>query len=186
MTAMFNLSAVKTLPFDFEAEVKKFVQAKKDHLTTEGESAPTAHPVVEAAVRRIRGGMDPQTGFHHPDDFVADYSIVDDTPPPTPPPTLDEMKQVLAAQVQANANALVNQIMPPLKQRIFQFQVGDALRRATAGAQTDADKAIIAESMERQDKTESIYRHVALLESQIHDLTAETIDRWKAAPFPEQ
>ena len=176
MTAVFALSQMKTLLFDFEAEVRNFIQAKKDHLTTEGVPAPTTHHFVEAAVRRIPGTV------NQPDDFVADYTIVDDTPPA---PTLDERKSALAAQVNADAAALLNQIAPPLKQRLFQFQVNDASRRAPLGTQTDADKAIIAESIARQEKIDAVYRHVAELESQIHDLTDETIDGWKAAPFPE-
>ncbi len=172
---VFRLSSLKTLPFDFEAEVKKFVQAKKDHLMTEGVPAPTAHPVVEASVRRIPGTI------HTPDDFVADYSIIDDTPPP---PTLDERKSALATQVNDQVTALTSQIAPPLKQKLFQFQVNDATSVPEAD-RTNAQKAVIADFLERDRKLQGIYRHAAELESQIHDLTDATIDGWKPAPFPE-
>lgn len=85
MTAKIPLSQIKAMP-DFEARVHAFVQAKKDHLITEGVGAPTEHHVVESAVRRIPG--DGKT----PDDFVADYTIVDDTMPAAPAPTLDQRK----------------------------------------------------------------------------------------------
>lgn len=170
----FLLSDLKKLPFDFEAEVAKFVQVKKDHLTTEGVPAPTHHQLVELAVRRIPGSED------IPDDFVADYSIVDDTPPP---PTLDEKKNALADQINAEAMALINKIDPPLKRKSLRFKINDAFA-VPEDERTDAHKTLIAENIARDRKVETIQRHAAELESQIHDLTEDQVDVWKGAPFP--
>jgi hypothetical protein len=171
----FSLSWVKSLGFDFEAEVHKFVQAKKDHLKTEGVPAPAAHPAVEAAVRRIPGSKT------QPDDFVADYEILDDMPPP---PTLDEKKAALAQQYLGQAVAMVEGITPPLKKRMMGFQLSDAHARKAAGTATDSDDAIIAQHQDLSKKHDAIWRHLAQIESQIDDLTADQIDVWKATPFP--
>jgi hypothetical protein len=176
-----NLSTIKALPFDFETEVKNFIQAKKDHQNTKDVMAPAHHPLVEMAVRRVSNGVNER------DDFVADYTIVDDTPPP---PTLDEKKAMLADEVMRNANVLASQIIPPLKRKLFDFQISDAyaaISRAKASGQepSDADKATIAEHETRTAKIDAVYRHVAALESQIHDLTEDQIDVWQGAPFPD-
>ncbi len=86
MTAKIPLSQIKAMP-DFEARVAAFIQAKKDHLITIGEPSPTEDRLVESAVRRVPGD-----GHVTPDDFVADYTVVDDTPPADPAPTLDQRK----------------------------------------------------------------------------------------------
>jgi hypothetical protein len=170
----FYLSQLKTLAFDFEDAVQAFIQAKRDHLTTEGVPAPTAHPAVEAAVRRIPGTVDV------PDDFVADYQIVDDTPAP---PTLAERKAALAAGVSMQASAAANEIMPPLKSRLVTLQVIDA-NAVPEDERTEAQKTTMAEHNLRSKRMQAVNRHHAELESQIDDLTDETIDGWKAEPFP--
>lgn len=76
MTMQIPLSQVRATGLDFDAAVQAFVQAKRDHRFTIDEPAPVAaHPLVEAVVRRL-----PATAPGQPDDFVADYEIIDDTP----------------------------------------------------------------------------------------------------------
>lgn len=175
MMPVFSLSYLKSMPFDFEAEVKAFVQAKKDHLTTEGMPAPTAHPAVEAAVRRIPGTVD------QPDDFVADYHIVDDTPPP---PTAEERKAAFATEIGANATAALNAITPPLKARLWNIQYGDAMAARSKEEATDAQEIVISEHEARAARSQQVMRHAAELESQLHDLPDDMVDIWQPAPFP--
>jgi hypothetical protein len=170
----FLLSWIKALPFDFEPAVQEFIDAKKHHLTTEGVPAPTAHPTVEAAVRRIPGTVDV------PDDFVPDYQIVDDTPDP---PSLDERKMLLASKLDSQATSLMHAIVPPLKSHLMNIQVGDA-QIVPESQRTDEQKATIADHEARSQKTHAIFRHLAVLKDQIHDLTDATIDTWEPAPFP--
>lgn len=87
MTMRIPLSQVRAAGLDFAADVQAFVQAKLDHRFTVGEPAPVAHPLVEAVVHRV-----PATEPGQPDDFVADYEIIDDTPPP---PEAQQAIQVL-------------------------------------------------------------------------------------------
>jgi len=163
------------LPFDFDQAVKDHVQAKKDHLTTEGVPAPTAHPAVEAAVRRIPGSATT------PDDFVADYQIMDDTPPP---PTAEERKAAVAAQINADATAALNAITPPLKARLWGIQYGEAMVARSNGQATAEHEAMIAEHEARGARFQQVIRHAAELESQLHDLPDDMVDIWKPAAFP--
>jgi hypothetical protein len=177
------LSQIKALPFDFDAEVAKFLQAKKDHLMTEGKPAPTAHPMVEASVIRIPGKvLDAARGIVEPDDFKADYQIADDTPAP---PTLEQKKAALAQLALNEAASLIEQIAPRLKSRLFDFQVRDASARRLSGTASDADEEVMDEHASRGEKQDAIMRHLAEVESQIHDLTADHVDVWKAPPFPK-
>lgn len=183
----YLLSQIKALPFDFEQAVRDFVQAKKDHLSTEGMPAPTAHHMVEAAVTRIPGTVEfdddgaarPDT--QQPDDFVENYEIVDDTPPP---PTIEERRAAVAAQISAAAQAAVAKIIPPLKLRLWQMHLSEAMA-VPEDERTDAHKATIAENDERARREYLIHRHLAEMESQLHDLPDDMVDIWKPAPFPE-
>lgn len=177
MTFKIALSKMKALSFDFEKEVAAFVKAKQDHRKTVGESSPHApHPWVEAAVTRVAGSIDPPK----PDDFVADYEVVDDTPPPL---TLDQRKQVLATDMQRQAQEAVDKIVPPLKNRLMNME----LLRAHAipeAERTPGHKATIAESQDRHVRMDAIHYHLARMEAQIHDLTEDTIEDFSPEPFP--
>jgi hypothetical protein len=184
----YLLSQIKALPFDFEQAVRDFVQAKKDHLSTEGVPAPTAHHMVEDAVTRIPGTVEfdddgaarPDT--HQPDDFVENYEIV---PDPEPPPlTLEERRAAVAAQISADARAAVAKITPPLKARLWQIHLSEAIAVPEAD-RTDAQKVTIAENAVRARREYLIHRHLAEMESQLHDLPDDMVDIWRPAPFPE-
>jgi hypothetical protein len=168
----FSLSYLKSLPFDFDKAVADFVQAKKDHLMTEGMPAPTAHPTVEAAVRRIPGTVD------QPDDFVADYQVVDDTPPPA------ERKAAVATALRAEAQSRLDVVTPPLKTRLWNLQYSEAMMARSKESATAAQEIMIAEHEARAAKSQAILRHLAEMESQLHDLPDDMADIWKPAPFP--
>jgi hypothetical protein len=177
MTLKLALSQIKALPFDFVGTVDAFIAAKKVHQSTENVPAPGApHPWVEQAVRRLPGSIEPP----RPDDFVADYEIIDDTPPP---PTLDQRKMTLAAAAQASAHAEIDAIDPPLKRRLVGIEAGRAMM-VDPSKRTPAQLAAITSQATRDAKREAIIYHLAKLEAQIHDLTDKTIDNWSAAPFP--
>ena len=177
MTLKINLSAMKALPYDFEKEVASLIQAKKDHQKTEGIPAPYGPALVESAVRRVPGSIDPPKA----DDFVADYEVVDDTPPP---PTLDERKGALAMTSQAVAQSIIDKIDPPLKRRLTQMDYANAMAVPEA-KRTSPQIAAIAARETRKARVDATMYHLATLESQIHDLTDKTIDGWTPAPFPK-
>ena len=170
MTLVVKLSEIKSAA-DFEAQVAAYIKAKKDHQKTVGEAAPTAPALIEAAVRVVPGSIEPPRA----DDYVADYKIEDDTPPP---PTLAERKQKLADAAAKAAEAAINAISPPLKRRLMQMTAQRAM--AIEPAKRDADAvAAIAAANDASKRIEGIYFHLATVEAQIDDLTAETIDAWK-------
>jgi len=72
VTLQVQRTVAAALGFDFAAAVVAYRLALLDHRDTEGVPAPVApSPLVEAAVRRV-----PTAGA--PDDFVADFALVDD------------------------------------------------------------------------------------------------------------
>lgn len=176
MTLRINLSAVKALPYDFEAEVAKYIKARKDHQKTVGEPAPAAPLLVEGAVKVVPGTIKPPTA----DDYVADYEIFDDTPPP---PTLDQRKAILAGEAAVMGQSAIDKFRPPLKVRLLDMDFNRALS-IDENKRTTADKATIAMAYDRAQRIDAITYHLAKMEAQIHDLTEKNIDAWKPAPFP--
>jgi hypothetical protein len=177
MTLKIQLSHIKALPFDFETAVADFIAAKKRHQTTEGEPAPSApHQMVEAAVKRIPGSIDPPRA----DEFVADYEIVDDTPPP---PSLEARKSALAMQAQTAAQGAINKLRPPLKSRLLAIEFSRAMAIEEA-KRAPSERATIAGYLDGNVRVEAITYHLAKIEASIHDLTDATIDDFDAPPFP--
>jgi hypothetical protein len=178
MPLQIMLSQVKSLPFDFAEAVQEYIAAKKHHQTTEGQPAPGApHQMVEAAVKRVPGSIDPPRA----DEFVADYEIVDDTPPA---PSLDQRKSALAMDVQQQAQVAIDKIRPPLKARLLAMDFSRAMAIEEA-KRTPADKATIASYLDGNARIDAITYHLAKIEAQIHDLTEATIGDWSASPFPK-
>lgn len=173
MTLKINLSDVKALSFSFDGAVDAHINAMKAHQTTIGEAAPAAHPLVEQAIRRVQYPIEARK----PDDFVKDFQVIDDSP------SLEERKTALAQAVHMRATTAIQTIMPPLKQRLREMQYHDALA-VKIEDRSSAQKATIAEHQSRTSKISAVMRHLAQQESDIHDLTEDTIDDWKPAPFP--
>jgi hypothetical protein len=192
MTFKIVLSAVKALPFDFKAEVEKHAAALMEHRTKEGVEAPSViHPWVEAAVSRVQHPVSAE----RPDDFISDYVITDDTPPP---PTLEQRKTVLADEASHAAIIALNALVPPRKRNLFAFRHRDALaafvildRKMAEATMSKADfeilasphRVIMAEHEDREAKVQAVYRKLAQVHSDIDDLTDETVDGWKLPPF---
>lgn len=175
MTAQFTKSQIVASGIaNFDQAVADFVEAKKNHVKTVNKAAPTAHHLVEAAVRRVPGAK------NKPDDFLPDYRVIDDMPAPT----LEEKRAALAHKVSQDAAAVLEKAMPRLKTRLFTLQAQEALTKKPED-HTPADKALIAEHEARQKKHTAVLWHVAQLESEIADLDADQVDVWKGAPFPE-
>jgi hypothetical protein len=170
-----NLSHIKSLPFDFGGAVDAHIKALKAHQSTIGEAAPTPpHPLVERVIRRVQYPIDAKK----PDDFVADFKVVDDTP------SLDQRKMELAQKIGLGAQTLINSIIPPLKVRLWNLQANEAKGIPPAKRSTQ-QKTAIANQDARNAKVNAIMAHLAQMESDIDDLTEQTIDGWQPAPFPK-
>lgn len=148
---------------DYPAAVEAYRQALLAHRFT-GNAAPTAHPLVEQAVRRIQYAIEDGK----PDDFIADYEIVDDTPPP---PGDVERKAVLVSKIMEAQRLAVDAVMPAGKLRLLTLQANDA-------------KILVSQFEAVQQKLAAIEYHGATLEAAIDDLTADQYDTWQMKPFP--
>jgi hypothetical protein len=167
MTLKLTKSQVDALPFDFEQAVRDFIAAKEEHRFT-GDAAPTADALVEAAVRRVTYAVD----AGKPDDFVADYEIEDDTPPPEPPApalTLEQRKQTLIAESRQVEQVKINALMPAGKRRLLEmdFQTAMAVQEAD---RSQAQLSVIAryELLIAQDR--DIRYAAAQREAEIDDI----------------
>jgi hypothetical protein len=163
MTFKIAKSRVDALGYDFEAAVKDYIAALEAHRF-EGNAAPHAAPEVEWAVRRVQHPIEAQK----PDDFIADYEIVDDTPPPPPPPTLAERKQAARAKLLQEEQAAIAELIAPEKQRFLSMKYTRA-RQADPKTQADLDEIARFEAL--QKKIEDIRFAYAEREAAIAEMT---------------
>jgi hypothetical protein len=170
MTAKIPKSQIVGL--DFPALVDAHRQAKLDHRFTEGVPAPAAPPLIEGAIKRV-------PHENGPDDFVADYEIVDDLPPP---PTLRERKDVLINQVAMKEMEARLAVIPRGKRRLLDIQHAELMRKPV-DQHTAEDAAFLDDYGRKQDQMQAITKSAAALEAQIEDLTEETIAKWQVPEF---
>lgn len=161
MTLSLKKSQVDALPFDFEQAVRYFIAAKEAHRFT-GDFAPAADAIVEAAVRRIQYPID----AGKPDDFVADYEIEDDTPPP---PTLEQRKREMIAESRQVEQAAIDALIPPGKRRLLDMD----FQRAMAVPEQDRSPAqlrVIEQHGDLEKRIEDIRYAAARREAAIEDI----------------
>lgn len=168
----------------FEQAVAEHVDRLANFNREVGKPRPVAHPLVEASVKRISHPK----GTKLPDDYMVDYVIVDDTQPPVESINLnlEDKKSVLAAQLRAAEHAAKVAVLPQRKHRILQLQTQNANAKikydtgiADYSELTEADTAVI----EHLKKVQAAYAVIELIaaqaESDIEDLTDDTVDKWQ-------
>jgi hypothetical protein len=160
MTYQIAKSRVAALGYDFAAEVAKHVSRLEAHRFT-GDAAPHSYPEVEAAIRRVSHPIEDQK----PDDFIADYEIVNDDPPP---PTLAERKAAAMADLRKQEQEEIAKLIAPEKRRLMDITYGRALR---ADPQTDADKKLIADRRAIDAQIEAIQLDYATREAALSEMT---------------
>jgi hypothetical protein len=174
MTAKIMLSVLTnmgTTPEAFKAKVDAFVQAKMDHRTKSGDPAPTAPAMIENLVKRV-----PPKGM---DEFVADYVIVDDSPPPK---SLAERKGELLALLAREEQAALEAILSPAKRRLLGMEVQRVSMLKTED-RTKTDKAVLEESVRVAKLSQEVQLHSARMMAEVDDLTEETIEDWAPKEF---
>lgn len=157
---------------DLPMAVERHRQALIAHQFTEG-VPPPSDALLDQLIKRI-----PKENA--PSDFIADYEIVDDSPLP---PTLEQKKDALEHAVSGMAMRARAEIIPPRKLKTYEFKYGDIYAKVPKD-RTPEDKQFLEEYSKKTAASYAIDRHIADLHSEIEDLTAETIDTWKPAPFP--
>jgi hypothetical protein len=172
MTFKIAKSVIDGMGIDYPAEVEAFRQAKLAHRFT-GDVAPSAPAIIEHAVRRV-----PVEGAA--DDFVTDYEVVDDTPPP---PTLQERKAALVSTIRSMEAAASAEIVTPARERLMGLDLNEVYVKPDAD-RNDADRALVAKMTDVAARKATINRHAVLLEIEVEDLNEADIDGWVPAAFP--
>lgn len=162
----------------FEQAVAEHIERLVAFNREIGKPRPVAHPLIEAAVKRVSHPKAAKL----PDDFMADYVIVDDTPPPPPPLNLEDRKRALVAQLRAAEAAFGERILPTRKRRLLGLQAAEASVKPEE-EKTEADRHLIASFQDKQACFRSLELHAAKIESDIEDLTDDTIDSFQVPNF---
>jgi len=149
----------------FENSVQEYVNSLHAFNMVVGKPRPTAHPLVERAIKRVQ-----KQGF--PDQYVADYVVIDDTPPP---PSLEDKKNKLMSELRAAEAVAMNSVLPHRKTRLVHLNSNKALT-VSEEQRTDEHKKDIELLEKIKAFNEKIMRIAAQAESDIDDLTEQTID----------
>ena len=177
---------IKLSQLQDRAQFEQAVAEHVAHLTAfsgvVGMPRPVAHPLVEAAVSRVSYPK----ADKKPDSFVADYVIINDTPPPPPPLSLEDRKYQMAASLRAAEAAAKEVVMPQRKLRLLNMKVSFANAKFKLidgklddSALTDEERNMISSYKDIQAKYAAIELASAQAESDIEDLTDDTINTWQ-------
>ena len=109
----------------------------------------------------------------HADDFVADYEVIEDMPVPT----LAERKQALVGTIRAMEAAALARIISPARERLMGLDINAVYLKPEA-ERTEADRALLERMSQLAARKEVVYRHSAVLEVAVEELTEATIDGW--------
>jgi hypothetical protein len=161
MTLKLKKSQVDALPFDFEQAVRDFIAAKEAHRFT-GDAAPSADVLVERAVRRVQYPIEDEK----PDDFVANYEIEDDAPPP---PTLAERKQAMIMESRLAEQAAIETLIPAGKRRLMDMDYRRALA-VPEDQRSPAQQRVISDRAALDAQIEAISYAAAQREAEIEDI----------------
>jgi hypothetical protein len=157
-------SQIDALPYNFDEEVGKFIAAKEAHRF-EGGHAPSLHSLVESAVKRVQYPIEAKK----PDDFVRDYEIIDDTPPPRIK-TVDEKRQDALNASRQQENAEIEAISPVFGRRLAELRFQDA-NITPPDERTPEQIETIAAFTDLQKKIRAIQMAGAVREAAIADMT---------------
>lgn len=171
----------------FEQAVAEHIERLVAFSREVGKPRPVAHPLVEAAVKRVSHPKSAKL----PDDFMVDYIIVDDTPPPPAPLNIDDRKHLLVAQLRAAEQAAKDAVMPQRKLRLLTLKMQAANAKLKYDPATgiddsdlsDDEKACIEQYKDAHAKYSAIELASAQAESDIEDLTDDTVDSWQVPQF---
>ena len=156
-------------PDGFAVAVEAHRQALLAHRFT-GDAAPTAHHLVEAAVVRVpcEGG---------PDDFVADFEVIDDTPAP---PTPAQVRNDLLSRVRSAEFEAATAVIGSGALRLLSLDAREAAMKP-AEDRTAADTAALDRLQDVTARRTAVDRHAATIEAAIE---ATPFDQLAAYEFP--
>lgn len=154
-------------PSDLAEQVEGYISALNAHRRTVGVPAPSAPDVVAACVTRKQYPIK----VRKPDDFIADFEIVNDDPPPL---TLEQKKQKLTEELMQVEREASDAILPMRRRRMQQIKMAAAAKSKKA-----VDKAFLKDCEKCHGRLDKLHHTVAEALNEIEDLTAKTVDKWK-------
>lgn len=156
---------------EFEVAVATHITRMTAFNKEVGQPRPVAHPLVEASIKRVqtRG---------RPDAYVPDYTIVEDTPPPAPAISLDDKKRMHQAALAAAESEAKFKLLPQRKMRLAQLKYQAAMRKPE-DERTPEENEDVASLNLLEKAFAAITLKGAQAESDIDDLTDDTVDNWQ-------
>lgn len=191
---------------NFSAMVAEYIKALEEHRSLTGVAAPKPpHPLVERAVQRVQypieathqpmrlRSVETDKGTFtveepdgepvrfqssaKPDDFIANYEIINDAPLPI---TLEQRKQALEGELLNQSKLAREAVVPPRRRLLADLKAQEAKSAETPSPE---QTAFVVEYDAMQQRLVTVQRHFAEQLNEIEDLTEETIGAWKPKPF---
>lgn len=171
MTFEIRLSQIGGHIDEFRVAVEEHIAKLTAFNKEVGKPRPTAPAIIEAAIKRTQLPK-------QPDQYEADYVVIDDTPPPPPALTLEDKKNILHAKLGAAENAAKFAIMPPRKRRLSEMQYQAAVAKKEEDRSSEENETIAA-FINTNKKWTAVSLAAAQAESDIEDLVEGNIDNWE-------
>jgi hypothetical protein len=104
---------------------------------------------------------------------VVDYELIDDLPPP---PTLRQRKDALITKIALAERDVLDKILsPPGKRRMEALKLNDIAGKKE-NEHTHEEKQLLAAFTAQQNRVKAMHHKAAALQSDVEDLTEETIE----------
>jgi hypothetical protein len=178
MTRQIFLSQLSN-PDLFKSEVEKHIERLHAFNLQVGKPRPTAHPLVEASIKRIQVKG-------KPDKYVPDYEIIDDRQKAeelnAPQLTLEDKKTILTQRLREAERKAIEKVMPFRKQRLWRTLCQNILKRPPE-EHTPEDSAYLNKAKAIDAAFAEIGLKAAYAEAAIEDLTDSNIDSWQLPPL---
>lgn len=157
----------------FMAMLETYRQAKEMHARTIGVAAP-GPPIAGMENMLVR--IAPRNEFEF-DRFEIACEVIDDRP------TLLERKLALVGKLRALESEAIEKVIPRFKARKWEMMM-ESFQRIYAADRNRFDEQFVKAHRERLRAVRQIAFASARMESDIGDLTEETIDQWQPGEFP--
>lgn len=164
---------------DFAKDVEAHIAELRAHTKTRrGEPRPSAHPLIEASVKRVQAKG-------QPDSYSPDYTVVEEEKPQLAAeaaPTLESKKQALYEALHVAEHKAQEEILPMHKHRLLTLSVQAAYAKLEK-ERSVTDNQIIATYNKRSARLQAIALLSAKAEADICDLTETNVDQYKLPSF---
>lgn len=178
MPTEIKLSQIAGDRSGFEKAVAEHIAHLHAFNKAVGKPRPVAHPLVETSIKRIQAKG-------RADAYVPDYTLIDDLPAEAATdfkPSLEEKKVALHRQVHFAEHEAKYKILPQRKVRLAAVKMQQAMQ-VKEEDRTSEQNEDIASYLHVQKVWQEYDLIGAKAESDIDDLTEDTVDGWQPPTF---